>query len=437
MNAPNIATIPKEPDSFGALNDVLDEKLEIISDELIKKGTLASDAIDWVTVEQSSQDVLTQLSHMLAFRGVILALLEKQTPEDLSHAFAYGAELFEHHFPKLHPQGKKFQRKKDSWAAEIAAALTKAVEPSAHGVLTAEGVAQADRFCTHAQAHGLEVSGLTRALSDEPVAEIPPAAKAAAIPSSGPISSDAPLDAKGRAQLRRDIQSLAHQIFTHMPQAAISYEMRGFAGWMEFQFLPEADQDGKTQSQKMPAAVLDDHERALSTPSKAELHRLEERLISNPDWFEGHHLAHVAAQALGYPDAAEAIRRRVSDRLEMWPDLRRLKYSNDQSFVSDQINEWALGSEHSNAAVVTPTAAVAGEDDDFATVLASVNQQVEAAASDRDKAVAKLHLLRAFKREGHSAQAALMAEELLHTVNTCAVKDWDQQLLRDIEAELS
>lgn len=437
--AMDLNSIPGESQDFGALDHALEEQLEVISEELFKKGTLSGDTIDWATVQTESTKVLAQASHMLAFRGLILSLIESAQQDSLKDAFEAGTILLSGHYPKLHPKGPKFQRKKASWALEIMTALTKALNDKQgqfdKGMIAPAGQA----FCDAAALHELEVATLrkvlTEAASDQ---NIQKSHGDAASEQDSHSETPSKLDAKGRAQLRREIQTLAHKIFTNTPDAGISYEMRGFAGWMEFQFLPEADPSGKTGLQTMPSSVFEDHQRALSNPSLKDLQRLEERLVSNPDWFEGHRLASKLAEQLGLPAASEAIRRRVADRLRNWAGLRDLRYSNDAPFVSSEMAAWVGGQEvQKQTEFGDVSESGAGQGADLSEFLSSIDAELEAAKSPRDKGLAKLRLLREYKRLGHIAQAKLMAEELCDAICSASAKDWDEHLLKSIEAELS
>lgn len=438
----DLSSIPGEDQEFGVLNDALADRLELISEELFKKGTLRGDDINWDVIETESSGVLQQASHMLAFRGMILALIESGTGEGLAGAFAAGSALFSVHYPKLHPQGKKFQRKKQSWALEIIGALTKAVkdgqaEFDANALKTA-GLS----FCDAAAPHDLDVTVLRQSVED---AVANPKSRTSGksshtSQSHGEAQADEPrkLDAKERAQLRREVQTLAHRIFTNTPDAGISYQMRGYAAWMEFQFLPEADATGKTELQTMPSAVLGEYQRAASNPSQRDLQHLEEKLLSNPDWFEGHLLASKIALQLGLPNAAEAIRQRVAGRLQAWPELRELKYENETPFVSDKIAAW-IG-EQAEATKTEPLEGTFEQQEqggEIKDLLSSIDAEIAAAKSLRDKALAKLRLLRAYKGLGHLAQAKMMAEELRDLIHDTSAKDWDEHMLKLIEAELN
>ena len=432
-----IKKIPGEAEGFGLMSEAVEARLEVIEDELFKKGTLTGDSIAWDIISTQSREVLQSVSHMLAFRGIILALIERQTPDELVQAFSVGTVLFESHFPKLHPQGPKFLRKKESWANELISALTKGADTQNNAQWLAGGSSVVAAFCDHAKAHGFDVSMLQRVLKSAASKTGPDGDNTAKGQSSSDWSEAKDLDAKGRAQLRREIQSLAHKIFSYRPEAGISFAMRGYAGWLEFQFLPEADAEGKTQFQKMPTAVYEDHKRARTHPSTKELFRLEERLISNPDWFEGHLLAYDIAKKLGFDDAATAIRHRVSQRLLAWPGLRKLRYSNDAPFVSDEILNWINDAEPDTEVLpIKEMPKDKDESEDIHTLLASINAAIETAQSKRDKALAKLRLLQEFRALGHAAQAKMMAQELLDTISTTSAKEWDHQVVKDIEKQL-
>ncbi|MGB0902400.1 type VI secretion system domain-containing protein [Halocynthiibacter sp.] len=442
--------IPDAAQSFGEITDEISEILDELDEELMKRGTLAVDSIDWPELRKKAEALLPQICHLQGYRALIVAMTAPEPSgliqeTSLTGAFAAAQHLTEKAWPDMHPQGPRLKRKRDAWLNDIIQALGGAVEDvSAQGGLSRNGVKSAEKLIKALKKNEIDSVVLERALKDQPedLPEAPAAPKAGAMQSSKLAQSAPPsthatpqrLDAKGRADLRRDIQALADRISHHEADAGIAWLMRGYASWLEYAQAPEKkDETGLTDQPAMPAFVAGEHLKNATSPDMAALKKLEDRLFMSPDWFDGQKLAAEMALRLDMPQSAAAICRRVRDRLEQVPELKELKHQNGTDIVSEEIQTWVAA----NTTSVSGTGpAGATEDiggDETGDALAEAEARISAARSPREAALAQLSFARALIASGHPHHAKLIAENLARRLSPPTLQEWDSHLLEEIE----
>lgn len=440
-----IKKIPQPDSQEISLGEDLEALLDDVDSELFKRGTLAVDVIDWQKVQESSKAVLEILFHLQAARGLILALCQSESFDDVSAAFSVMERIAKAPLIDLAPQGVKPMRKKKAWVTDLCTALATRSAYLPAEYFTKKFQRRIETLIAALAAQDLDTSQLKKALQTISAApdetEHAPAtqirtnrqAQSSAIKtSSGSVTK---LDAKDRAQLRRDIQALSHRIAAHDPKAAIAYAMRGYAAWMEFHFLPKVDAANKTELQTMPRSIVETHEASLSTPRPDALLKLEDRLSTSPDWFEGHHLAYQIAEQLGFDTVSRAIRRRVQDRLAAFPELEIYRYANDAPFVSPALQAWLDDEGARNASDIDDDAT--GDEDDTSLSLEDklhkLETQMRAASSMRDKVKTNFEMAKIFANMGLTAQASALAEEMIEKMQSTTAAQWDSIFLESIE----
>lgn len=422
---------------FGEISEETGEHLEVIEDELMKRGTLAADSLDLVRLEESCRAVLDQCTHLLAIRGLVIVLAMSEKSEGLVPAFHLTTALFKTYWPDLHPQGAKQARRRKAWAADIVTALDigvkKIVQRNGNlpDICVKEGLVCVE-VCKTAE---IDVALLAKSLQGE-VKTNEERSKPTA--SSAPSQSDE-LDAKGRADLRRDIRSLTDRIERNDPNAGIAYRLRGYAAWLDFQSAPKANNAGVTKQQEMPDFVVEEHARNLKTPTVGALSKLEDRLYMTPDWFEGHKLAHDMAQAMDRPTIAKAIIARVNDRLTACPELEQLKYETKRPIVSDEIRNWALATTTQPSPVIAALETANPEpiSDELLPQLQTLNEELAKAVSPRSYAIIKLKMARVVGANGLAEQSKMMVSELVEQMADDVLKKWDAEFYAEIVKENS
>ena len=448
-----IDRLTRNPVDPGQVSEAAEAALDRLDDALMKRGTLGADSIDWAQTRRDAQAVLGDCLHLQALRGLVFALCQSQSDSDLLAALsATQGALAPSVWSVLHPQGGRAERKRQQWAADMLAALAQALKQAdlANRGLPPETLATARAITPLAEAAGLEVAAWLAGLTEaRPRGQTGPGkALSEPEPRGGALTRD--LDARGRAELRRDLRALAERISRHDPAADVAFLMRRYAAWLEFSALPPVDAEGRVEQQPMPANIVDEFRAAAERPTETALARLEDRLFNSPDWFEGHRLAARMAQGLGHQAIAEAIRARVAQRLTALPGLADLRYANGAPYLEPGLADWAQGgstvaSSLMSASPMSASLAQAApeaepETDSPADLqgrIAALEGAMSAGASRRARAVAKLALARALAAAGLPGHARLLLQELSDTLADPVLAEWDRDLAEELRAELS
>lgn len=441
--------IPVSKQGFGEITDEIIEALEALDEELMKRGTLAVDSIDWPELHKKAESLLPQVCHLQAYRALIIAVTAPEISgciqeSGLITAFATAQHLTDKAWPEMHPQGARLKRKRDAWMNDIVQALASAVDDaSEQNVMSCAGVKAAEKLVKSLRKAEIDSRNLERALKNQPadlpeVTASPQPAAARPRETARPAAAAAQtvqqrLDAKGRADLRRDIQALADRISHHEPDAGIAWLMRGYASWLEYTQAPEAqDAEGVTDQPAMPAFVAEEHRKNATTPDLATLKKLEDRLFMSPDWFEGQQLAAEMAQRLDMPGSSAAIRQRVQDRLAQLPELKDLRHQNGTEIVPEEVQSWAA--DQSAAPIVVQSEATAMDDDaEAGDPLAQAETAIGAARSLREAALAQFSFARTLIAGGHLSHADSIAGMLLNHFSEPFLKEWDHRFWEDLK----
>jgi len=441
--------IPDAKQGFGEITDEITEVLEALDEELMKRGTLAVDSIDWPELRKKAENLLPQICHLQAYRALIIAVTAPEPSgiiqeNALIKAFATAQHLADKAWPEMHPQGPRLKRKRDAWMNDIVQALGSAVDDaSEQNAMSRAGVKAAEKLVKSLKKAEIDSSTLERALKNQPedLPEAPASPQpAAARPreTARPAATAAQpvqqrLDAKGRADLRRDIQALADRISHHEPDAGIAWLMRGYASWLEYAEAPQAkDGDGVTDQPAMPAFVAEEHRKNATTPDLAALKKLEDRLFMRPDRLEGQQLAAGLAQKLDMPGSAAAIRQRVQDRLAQLPAPNDLHHPPGTQIVPQALHTPAPALP-SPPVVVQSEAAETDFEADTGDPLTQAEIAIAAARSPREAALAQLSFARVLIASGHTHHAHLIAETLIRRLSEPALQEWDSQFLEEVK----
>ncbi len=422
---------------FGKISDEVLEHLDIIAGELMKRGTLTADTFDLIRVEDSCNAVLKECTHLMAIRGSVIVLTMSNQSEALVSAFQLTTALFKTHWPDLHPQGTKQARRRKAWATDIIAALDAGVTQVIHqnGSLPPPCQKEGLRCVEACKKAEQDTALLAKSLRDGVAANKTKILNQSTLPAS---SQSDQLDAKGRADLRRDIRSITDRIERNDPTAGIAYTLRSYAAWLDFQSIPDANKAGVTKQQEMPEFVVEEHRKNLKTPSASTLAKLEDRLYMTPDWLEGHKIAHDMARAMGRSTIAKAIVQRVKDRLATHPELEHLKYQTKRPILSEEIQSWILG-----AAVVPIVATKPAEQDnqpqqsvdELLPQLQALNAELSKAISPRSCALIKFQMARVVGESGLKEQSKMMVGELVDQMADEVLQKWDAELYAEFLKE--
>ncbi len=308
------------------------EQLDIIDAELLKLGTLSHDSIDWKAGRIASENLLATHKNIKALTLIWNDLLRQATAENVLLVIETINFVIEHQLDIIHPFEKKFNRLKSARLKEIILAAmgkTAAVDFSDNQISELNQLLDVLRKI--APSYGIDADKIE-------VFELGERTQVSSEGGANGVSSV--LDAKGRADLRRDIRLLASKITNHDPDAGVAYFLRSYGAWMELTSLPESDATGITSMNAMPGSIVSEFNKELELPSSSGLQRLEDRLSNSPDWFEGHFMASQIADKLGLNSVSKLIRQRVQYRLRQLPEIQNLRYANGDPIVPDNIKEW-------------------------------------------------------------------------------------------------
>ena len=442
--------LTRNPADPGTITEEAEAALDQLDTELMKRGTLGADSIDWPRITRLARAVLQDCLHLQALRALILAQCQSTAEPDLTDALATVARaLSPEVWPLWHPQGARAGRKRQQWGGDLLAALgqgLKQLDLATRGLPPAL-LAQASGLSPQVEAVGLDAAAWRAALAelrprdgkDRPARPTgPDGANTTSDGSGGAAPRE--LDAKGRAELRRDLRALADRVTRHEPGAELGYLMRRYAAWLEFRQMPPVDAEGRVEQQPMPANIVDEARAAAERPGPVALARLEDRLSNSPDWFEGHRLAARIALGLGHAAVAAAIRDQVARRLADLPGLAGLRYANGAPYLDPSLRAWVASA---IPATEVPHAAPDEAEPapeapkDLQQRIAGLEAEVSGATSRRGLAVAKLALARALGQTGLTAHARLLLHELSDTLADPVLAAWDKDLAEETRAELS
>ncbi len=436
--------------------DAVDDELDSIQSELMKKGSVAYTEIDWSQTFDLSIKALQAGVHIDALAAGALAIVQSGTDNDIAQLLPLLQQSISENWEKIQPSTPKFDRMKKSRLQDVANAIPKRHQKEP---IFTEGFQEAlGDLLPVLKSTGLEVESLEAIYtpantSSAPEAEgafapasggagtvQPAAAPMAGAPNSNPYQAD--LDAKGRAQLKRDIASIAARIEAYRISDPTPYYLRAFAATLDLKNAPEADDQGVTAMNAMPSEISDPFEQGLSAPTQPLLSQLEQRLLNSPDWFEGQAMAVQMAESLGLKEAANAIRHRVQDRLLRIPELAELKYSNGKEYLPsdakkrleiDGSSSTQKGSESVEEEEISEQISAAFEINGLEKALDLVEAKSKAAKSDRERAVLSVLRAELLIEAGLEKLAADSIQELALKFGNKELQNWDKKLYKSIQ----
>ncbi|MCO5063376.1 MAG: type VI secretion system domain-containing protein [Rhizobiaceae bacterium] len=424
----------------GEISEPVEELLDTLDTALMKRGTLNANTIDWEQVGKDARAVLEECLHLRALRALIFALGQTPTEEALEEAmqlaeagFAPGA------WALFHPQGPKAERRRTQWGADILSALQqsqKQIERQTRG-LPKEFLARAEALGKTAASIGIDSSAYQVAVNQlHERGEPAPAAQQ--VEQEHHSDASVELDARGRAELRRDIRSLADRIGRHEPGAEIAFQMRRYGAWLDFRTLPPVDSENRTTQYPMPSDMVDEFRSLAERPTDNGLMKLEDQLFHSPDWLEGQRLATRIASALGYKAAAETIHHAVARRFADMPGLAGLRFVTGNPYFDPALLEWVHQAKMGGSTDEAEDAE--GEEREEPTLedrIAARETNVASQRSRRARAVAKLALAKELLAAGLSSHAGFLLQELVETLSDPVLASWDSELADDVRSAQS
>lgn len=435
--------------------DAVDDELDSIQSELMKKGSVAYYEIDWSQTFELSMKALQAGVHIDALAAGALAILQAGTDDDVAQLLPLLEVSLTENWEKIQPSAPKFDRLKKSRIQDIANAIPKRHQKEP---IFTEGFQDAlGKLLPVLKSTGLEVEALEAIytpVNSPNTAEgeenfVQGTATAGAAQSTAATVAGAPenpyqadLDAKGRAQLKRDIASIAARIEAYRMSDPTPYYLRAFAATLDLKTAPQADENGVTEMNAMPSEISDPFEQGLAAPTQQLLAQIEQRLLNSPDWFEGQAMAVQFAESLGQSEAANAIRHRVHDRLLRIPELADLKYSNGKAYLptdakrrleidgsASSQKDGEGGEEQILAEQISTTFEIKG----LEKALDLVEAKSKAAKTDRARAVLSILRAELLFEAGLGKLAADSIQDLAQKFENKELQNWDKKLYKRIQ----
>ena len=450
-----VAPINEKAPQGGALID--DPDFELLDAELIKRGGLSHGEIDWAAVEEASRKILTSKSkHLTALSGLCAALARKNDAKSLEDAMTLADAFLARYWAIAHPAGPSKARRRLVIATEIWESLCKAALGHEHNSQAARTalIAALKRLEARMAELGVDPPAeaaqarqkLGRTDGDKPTPPIRSAVEPQTY-ASGPAENHAAgaaidqLVAMGVREIKdykKDIKQFADRIGAISPGAPISFRMRRYAAWLRQDRAPLADDTGKTGIQPMPTMVTNEFVAALANPNPGALNRLEDRLFSDPDWFDGHRLAAQLAEGCGYAEAAATIREVIADRLRRFTDLLRLRMTDDSALISDAVGSWAGDGDQTGVAgganapwgeALTAARELRASGGDAGAALGLLDAGLETARGDRDRAYWRLAMADLLDDMDLAKLAAETRAAVAHDIERRGLASWEPDLI--------
>ncbi|MCE8052211.1 type VI secretion system protein TssA [Billgrantia desiderata] len=332
-----------------------------LDEEMMKIGSLQHGGVDWEGAETRAVRLLSETGKDLKVLGHLLHCLQRGGD---GVRFALSLRLFagslEGWWSQAYPyggvQGERLRPRLFRQFAQRALALAETLDfdNAADEHQACEGALEA----LLAAARGLE-------LPDEPLVDLQrllrqarpsQAAAPAAAPSREEVTpgavaggASAPtaklpemrLEAGNERGNRQALLKMADFLNEQSIGDPLGYRLRRHAIWHAIQALP-ATRDGVRSELAPPAADrVAEYREALSRGADAELwKRIENSLAVSPYWLEGHRLSASAAERLGHPRCAAAIRDEASRFAERLPGIEALTFNDGSAFVDDETRQW-------------------------------------------------------------------------------------------------
>lgn len=435
LPAPSSATLLE-----AELTDQHAQTLDEIDEALMRRGTLNTEETNWRDISEKCQRILREIPHTGAILGLAVAHWQMGAGQDPVPLINLLIRFVRIYWAEAHPRGPKRARLRTAWLNESLKLTGDSVERYASDFpdqvqVLAEQFKILTTACEEAGVDWKEASTLWHSLckqTRQPQSTPPP--QSAQDPAGD--THEQPLDASGRAVLRRDLIALADRISRHEPGAGVAFAMRRYVTWMEFRDPSPTHDTGRIECLPLPPALLHDMHALSAAPSVAGLRKLEDRLHMSPFWFAGQKLAAEMATELGFNEAAQTIQREAARRLETAPSLGQLAYENGEPLIDEKTMAWLTASEPVTAAMLERSTSVEtqGSEPEGGGLTEALSQLNACPSDQRGKAHLKFSLATTLLSHGHADTARVLLEELRSTLSEPVLNQWDRAFAQQVES---
>ncbi|WP_236551335.1 type VI secretion system protein TssA [Billgrantia tianxiuensis] len=225
----------------------------------------------------------------------------------------------------------------------------------------------------------------------------------------------------------------------------LGYRLRRHAIWHAIQALP-ATRDGVRSELAPPSADrVAEYREALTRGADVALwQRIENSLAVSPYWLEGHRLSASAAERLGHPRCAAAIRDEASRFVERLPGIESLTFNDGSAFVDDETRHWlqavpagaAAGGQEGGGDPWQEGLAEARErlaSEGLEAALAGLDRGLAQARSPREVAYWRLASADLLRDAGLAALAGQHYRAVRESLAGLGLEQWEPALLKRLE----
>lgn len=347
-----------------------DPSLEFLENEIMKIGSLAHTGIDWAKVERESLRLLSDQSKDLKVLGFLLLALQRGgNGERFALSVHLLCEVMEKWWTEAWPYpGEKGARPRRLMFGQMMQRAGAEVDKIAFDSAVGDGrsfcLTRLDKLAELAEAQSIPTDGvldLKRTIKNMPeVGQAGSASgsdKPAPQPNAQPTASDstAPattaslgsltLDPKNERATRQSLLKVADLLTELSPTSPLGYQLRRYAIWQAITTAPPARDGVRSDLAAVSADRVSEYQDSLVRGGDMELWgRIEQSLAVSPFWLEGHYLSAQAAEAVGQPKCADAIRVALKEFIERLPALAEMTFSDGTPFLPKAVCEWLLTS---------------------------------------------------------------------------------------------
>ncbi|MDX5379309.1 MAG: type VI secretion system protein TssA [Halomonas sp.] len=332
-----------------------------LDEEMMKIGSLQHGGVDWEGAETRAVRLLSTTGKDLKVLGHLLHCLQRGGDGvrfALSLRLLAGSleQWWEAAYPYGGVQGERLRPRLFRQFTQRALALAETLDFDNAADEHQACDAALEALLEAAQARQLPDEALVdlqrqlrQARPSQAAASTAPASRGETAESASPVSKAPPtaklpemrLEAGNERGNRQALLKMADFLCEQSPGDPLGYRLRRHAIWHAIQVLP-ATRDGVRSELSPPAADrVAEYREALSRGADMALwKRIENSLAVSPYWLEGHRLSAGAAERLGHPRCAAAIRDEASRFVERLPGIEALTFNDGSAFVDDDTRQW-------------------------------------------------------------------------------------------------
>ncbi|MCE8035101.1 type VI secretion system protein TssA [Halomonas sp. MCCC 1A11057] len=436
-----------------------------LDEEMMKIGSLQHGGVDWEGAETRAVRLLSTTGKDLKVLGHLLHCLQRGGDGvrfALSLRLLSGSleQWWETAYPYGGVKGARLRPRLFQQFSQRALALATALD--------FDNAADEHQACEAALEALLEAAR-TRELPDEALVDLqrqlrqarPRQAAAEAVPSapSGQAASAGPatagaaaaklpemrLEAGNERGNRQALLKMADFLSEQGIGDPLGYRLRRHAIWHAIQALP-ATRDGVRSELAPPSADrVAEYREALTRGADVALwQRIENSLAVSPYWLEGHRLSASAAERLGHPRCAAAIRDEASRFVERLPGIESLTFNDGSAFVDDETRHWlqavpagaAAGGQEGGGDPWQEGLAEARErlaSEGLEAALAGLDRGLAQARSPREVAYWRLASADLLRDAGLAALAGQHYRAVRESLAGLGLEQWEPALLKRLE----